>query len=366
MKVLCLAKDLNPRQGWGRYAVELIRGLREDWNVDITTCTPPGPYQGDVATLGTTRWNVRDYFRAKTDAKQLALAGLGANLIHSLDETTAQVGARLAENLGLPFVLTLHGTYSVEPLRGYKGWPLRRAFQSADIVVANSEYTLTQSEEAIGSPYNFAEVISLGVNSANIDDNPRLLASRSRNVLSVGSIKARKGILANILAFAEISAKVPDAKLIIAGSYNEQDPYFVKLRNEVLARGLEDRVVLLGEITEDDLTDLYRTSRVFCMPALREGDHFEGFGLVHLEASARGLPTIGSIEGGNGAAIQDGSTGLIIDPRNHSQIARAMLSLLTDDELWTRMSQAGVKWAAKMSWKSTATETYMAYVKAFC
>lgn len=362
MKVLYLAKDLNPRQGWGRYSVELIEGLRE-LGVEALTCTPAGPSQGELPLLGPTRWKLQDIFQARADAQKLASLRLGVGAIHALDETTAQTGSKLAAILGLPFVLTLHGTYAVAPLRGLKGLLLRRAFRSADLVLANSDYTLKQSEEAMGARYTNAQVVALGVGQELIDPVPRPLAARSRTILSVGSVKPRKGMLVNVLAFADLLRWVPDAKLVIAGSISETDSYVIRLRNEISKRGLEGKVRLLGEVTEDVLEELYRSSRVFCMPALREYDHFEGFGLVHLEASAKGLPTIGSREGGNLGAIQDGCTGFVVDPRNRADIAQAMHRTLTDDDLWSRMSSAGVAWAKRMNWRDTAERTFDAYSK---
>jgi phosphatidylinositol alpha-1,6-mannosyltransferase len=61
----------------------------------------------------------------------------------------------------------------------------------------------------------------------------------------------------------------------------------------------------------------------------KEGD-IEGFGIVFLEANACGKPVIGGSDGGMGEAIEDGRTGLLVDPLNPQEIARAVIKLLSD------------------------------------
>lgn len=359
MKVLCLAKDLNSRQGWGRYAVELIKGLHA-LGVETITCTQDGPNRGEHALLTPPRWKFRDVWDARRDARRIAGQGLEFDLIHALDETAALAGHELARLQARPLAITLHGTYSVVPLAGWSGLPFRRAFGAADLVLANSDYTLDRSARALRRTYRYAEVTPLGVDASLIDADPRPLEQRTRTILSIGAVKARKGMLENIRAFASVHPQVPDAKLVIAGSYSD-DLYYRQVRQEIRDLGLEDHVQLLGEVSEAQIDELYRSARVLCMPALCERDNFEGFGLVHLEAAAKGLPTIGSLEGGNSGAIQDGETGLLINPRSIGEIQDAMAKLLTDDALWTSMSRNASGWAATMNWDTTARATKQAY-----
>jgi len=67
----------------------------------------------------------------------------------------------------------------------------------------------------------------------------------------------------------------------------------------------------------------------------------EGFGIAILEASACGLPVIGGRSGGIPEAVQDGETGLVIDPEAPAAVAAAVSQLLADGETRRRMGAAG-------------------------
>ena len=59
----------------------------------------------------------------------------------------------------------------------------------------------------------------------------------------------------------------------------------------------------------------------------------EGFGITYLEANACEKPVIGGKSGGVTDAIEDGTTGYLVDPTNSSEIAEKLTRLLTDQEL---------------------------------
>jgi glycosyltransferase involved in cell wall biosynthesis len=128
---------------------------------------------------------------------------------------------------------------------------------------------------------------------------------------------------------------------------------------ERIARGREDRFLLLVGPDEDDLTsqiaDLASVSRsqlrfvgwtdqperylaasdVFCLPS-----HREGFGSVILEAAAAGLPAIGSRIYGITDAIEDNVTGVLVECGNAVALARAMERLAQDELLRKRLGDA--------------------------
>ena len=58
------------------------------------------------------------------------------------------------------------------------------------------------------------------------------------------------------------------------------------------------------------------------MLSINDGKAFEGFGLVFLEANAKGMPCIGSINCGAEEAILNGKTGYIVDPYNFKEVAQ--------------------------------------------
>lgn len=98
--------------------------------------------------------------------------------------------------------------------------------------------------------------------------------------------------------------------------------------------GIADRVVLPGFVPEADLAALMRDCRGVVFPSL-----YEGFGLPVVEAMALGVPVACS----RIAALPEvaGEAALFFDPRSAADIARAMVSLATDEALRARLVAAG-------------------------
>jgi glycosyltransferase involved in cell wall biosynthesis len=71
--------------------------------------------------------------------------------------------------------------------------------------------------------------------------------------------------------------------------------------------------------------------------------------MVYLEASASGLPNVGTAVDGAVEAVIDGETGILVPPRHPEQLAAAMVKLAGDPALRARMGQAGVAHAQRFS-----------------
>lgn len=97
----------------------------------------------------------------------------------------------------------------------------------------------------------------------------------------------------------------------------------------------------------------------------QDGLHSEGFGLVYLKAGAYGLPVVATRSGGVTDAVKDGETGLLADSGDVVSIADAVLRLLTEPELATRMGRANRLWAEKLTWERNASQQYKAYREVF-
>jgi phosphatidylinositol alpha-1,6-mannosyltransferase len=93
------------------------------------------------------------------------------------------------------------------------------------------------------------------------------------------------------------------------------------------------------------------------MPSRVDGSGFgEGFGIVYVEAGARGLPVVAGNVGGAVDAVVDGETGLLVDPESPEEVANALSDLLLDRARAQRMGRAGWEHARSFSWGRTASE----------
>jgi phosphatidylinositol alpha-1,6-mannosyltransferase len=97
-------------------------------------------------------------------------------------------------------------------------------------------------------------------------------------------------------------------------------------------------------LSTEDLRSLWCLADVFALTPVDVWDDrgldAEGFGLVFLEAAARGIPAIGSICGGCADAIADGTTGYLIDPFDNSTVAGTITQLLRHPRLRSKLGGA--------------------------
>lgn len=140
----------------------------------------------------------------------------------------------------------------------------------------------------------------------------------------------QKGIPYALEALRRIRSEFPRAHLVIAGDGEQAS----ELRRLASRLGLADRVHWLG--WRADAADLMAAFDVFVLPSLREG-----FGLVLLEAMSRRLPIVASHVGAIPEIVIDGETGILVEPRNVDELAKAMTRLLNDRALRKYMGLLG-------------------------
>jgi glycosyltransferase involved in cell wall biosynthesis len=288
------------------------------------------------------------------------------DLVHSLEAyPTGLVGDWLARRLQRPHVLTSHGTYGVIWRDSFPDRYLYNGvLQRASLVCPVSQGTARLMEGYFGRALQATRVLPILNGNDFYRRIPRSQALERQppdlpTLLTVGEIKPRKGQHASLAAFARVKSRLPGARYYLAGRYKEND-YFRQLQQFVAGHNLSE-VYFLGTVTEEQLQKLYHQASVFVLAAQQTGLHFEGFGLVYLEAGAYGLPVIGTRSGGVADAVKDGETGLLVDPQDVDGLAEAMLRLLQDPALAQRLGQANRLWAETLTWERNAAEYARAY-----
>lgn len=167
-------------------------------------------------------------------------------------------------------------------------------------------------------------------------------------IVSVGRLVHRKGQDHLIESMPEILAKVPNAHLLIIG----RGPYLEHLAKLVAVNNLENHVSFIGRVQYAELPRFICAGDVFAMPSRSRfaGLEVEGLGIVYLEASACGLPVVAGNSGGAPDAVVEGVTGLVVDGTNNTQIAHAIITLLTNPQKCKEMGNAGQTWI-KENWR---------------
>jgi glycosyltransferase involved in cell wall biosynthesis len=123
----------------------------------------------------------------------------------------------------------------------------------------------------------------------------------------------------------------PRLKLVIVGDGSDRR----RIEEKSLSLGLGDSVIFTGPIPDGQLHALYRDCEFFVMPSSGEG-----FGLVYLEAMRAGKACIAAC-GAAAEVIEDGVTGLLVNPNSPQEVSDAVQALASSPQRARQMGAAG-------------------------
>jgi len=295
------------------------------------------------------------------------------DLVLHCGHVNAAVAARkLKRRYGTPYLLWTH---ALEIMDEWLRASILPAMLEADLVITNSEFTRA-FVASTGVPQSQIVKIRPGADPTRFRPglDCRELARRlgvfgRPTLLTVSRImKANryKGHDVVLRALATVKRSVPDVAYVIVGEGDDLD-YLDRLAREC---GVRENVIFAGRVSDEELPQLYNACDVFIMCSredrTRRGTLAEGFGLVLVEASACGKPVIGGKSGGVPDAVQDGRTGLLVNPEDSEAVAVAIIKVLREPGLANTMGDNGRKWVeTEMNWTRSADEFEEAMKKFF-
>ena len=360
MKICFVSETIDPMNGSGRFAYSMITSLQKDFGIDATVLT----CRGEILTIPGAKDILfsRGYFSCLIlNPLIIAWHARKSDLLHAFDGWPCMVMSFLASRLiRKPYTDSLYGTYAVGPLLDWRLRGLMRAsYAHASLNAAISTVTATRIREADSTAK--IDVVLQGIfHKAYLAPRPRILPEGTSYILSVATMKRRKGYHVSIPAFAKILQKYPDLKYVIVAKRDEQSQYYQKIKALIEKHQCASSLIWKEDLVEEELISLYQYASVFFVPSisLEEKGYFEGFGSVYLEAQACGTPVVTSRGGGQEEAIIDGETGILVEEGNIDHAADAVLRLLNDVELHKRFSISARAFAKRMDW-SEVLKFYM-------
>ncbi len=211
-------------------------------------------------------------------------------------------------------------------------------------VVALTELERDRVRKAYLVPEGKLSVIGWGVKAPVL--SPERENGQVVQVLCVGRLGDHKGQmwLLDVYRRAKTMFQRP-ARLVLVGRDEGRE---AEIRAAVKDWGLEDEVVITGEVTDQELASWYAGSDVFALFS-----RYEAFGLVYFEAMSHGMPVLTHDIGANGELLTRGS---VVVPPFHSKAAEAALVRLVNDGQWRRnMGAEGRDYAlSEFSWPVVA------------
>ncbi len=253
---------------------------------------------------------------------------------------------------GTPVIITSHGSDAFA-LRGFLSRQLKRiTLARADLWTANTRATA----EAIGTTPGqiSARIVPMGVDVDRFSSGQRTelrseIPDNHHIILCVGRLVEKKGVRYLIEAFSLLPNRIQErTHLWIVGTGDE----FMPLQQLAEQLGILRHTRFTGEVANADLPDYYSAADLFVSPSAMEGQ-----GVVFLEAFAAQCCVIASNVGGIPEIIQDGKTGILVNPGNPHQLAQAIQALLENPELRTYLSNNAHAFVAQhFAWPKIARQ----------
>jgi phosphatidylinositol alpha-1,6-mannosyltransferase len=229
---------------------------------------------------------------------------------------------------------------------------LKALLGSAAAVVANSQWTREQAQKVLRElgldPLaEGVRVVPLGTDPDHFRpglDTRRVRARYRLNgdrwVISVGRLEPYKGIDVALESIARLRRRGVDVSYLVVGTGKKRAGY----RRMAADLGIGEAVRFIGSVPDADLPPLYNLAMAYVGVSRRaQRSRVEGFGVALAEASACGLPVIAGHSGGLAEAVQNGETGLVVEPDDPDAVAGALERLVEDQLLARRLGQAGRK-----------------------
>lgn len=220
--------------------------------------------------------------------------------------------------------------------RWLEALPVRRARR----VIANSRFTTAIIRNEYGVAPERITVVPHGIELAAQTNVPEDRSS-SPVVLYVGRLERRKGTRHLLEAIPAVVAACPDARFRLVGKDGGDAPgatsyqaYFASFAWPAA----QAATTFVGYVDQDQLEQEYRSCDIFVAPSL-----FESFGLIHLEAMARGKPVVAFDTAATPEIVVHGETGLLASVEDSAALGQALVRLLEQPEQARLMGQRGLE-----------------------
>ncbi|MDP3900201.1 MAG: glycosyltransferase [bacterium] len=202
----------------------------------------------------------------------------------------------------------------------------KKVARNAQKIITPSQY-LKKIVKQWGVSEGKIEVIYNTINFQNV--TPAKKADSEKWLVTVARLVPWKGMEALIEVMPELLKTEKNLKLNIIGD----GPLFEKLKLKIDNLEMADSIRLLGKLSHDETLGYLKAADIF---VLNTG--YEGLPHTVIEAMQAGVPVVATKVGGNPEVIENNKTGLLVEYNNRKELARAIITLLSDEVLRKNMS----------------------------
>jgi glycosyltransferase involved in cell wall biosynthesis len=262
----------------------------------------------------------------------------GIQLLHTHGYKADLYGYVAARRSGKPIVATCHNWVGGTAALGIYNHLDRMALKRFHGLAAVSD-SVAQRLLASGVSASKIRTIANGIDVQTFErarPSPVLDFDGSKVVGMVARLDLQKGFEYLLRAAHELCGAFPELKVVIVGEGPDRN----EIERMIQRLGLQSRVILAGQ--HSDMPAIYAAMDIFVLPSLNEG-----LPMTILEAMAACKPVIATRVGAVPRVIQDGETGLLVDPGDTNGLRNALARLLTDSDLCCRIGAAGHDWVSR-------------------
>ncbi|NUM25107.1 MAG: glycosyltransferase family 4 protein [Candidatus Buchananbacteria bacterium] len=365
MKHILIAAEIFPPDigGPATYTVKIAEALQQKgFDVDVV-CYSDNSQTDDfsfaVHRILRSRFKLLHYFNYYRALKKLAK---NTDVIYAMGPVSSgRPALKVAKELKKKLVVKVVGDYAWERARNLNETQLsidefqtkffngkigmlqkteRQVCRQADAVITPSEY-LKKIVEGWGVEGSKIKVVYNSFDATILNQTKKI---DGKKIVSAARLVPWKGFEALIDLMGELPK---DFKLEIFGDGPDQK----KLKQKIINSKLEDRVLLAGQVSRDQLFQAL-AGKIF---VLNTG--YEGLSHTILEAFAVGIPVIATAVGGNPELISDNVNGLLVEYNNKDQIKEAILKLSGDEILQNKFVENAKKVLEKFSAQKMINDT---------
>lgn len=259
----------------------------------------------------------------------------------------------------IPHIMTVHDVIYWRLPEYIPNWKMRIYVQLLQQSIKRVHQVITISTF---SAKEIADIFGLKAQSIPIiyPASPRIKNKSDRDIKEKyifyeGGLDIRKNVPRLIEAFNIMATKYPDLYLYISGNYFNT-PLIPNIPQIIESYDLQDRVKLLGYISDEDMTRYIQGAEMLVYPSL-----YEGFGIPIVEGLSLGTPVITS---NIGAMKEVGADAVIlVNPDSAKSIAKGIQSILTDDLLKQSLIYKGYERAKEFDWSVSAQKLGIVFEK---
>jgi glycosyltransferase involved in cell wall biosynthesis len=352
--------------GLNTYFKSICEQLSEGNRVQALICSDELPEaQGGLELIraghpGMAMWKRKDAFQ--NEAARLMEEGK-IDILYTHFAPYGIGPALEAKKRGIPVVMAFHGPWNEEMKvegQGIKHYVKtaiaksieKKAYRLADRFIVLSETFRDTLHSLYQVPLSKIDIIPGAANVDRFRPAASRLAVRRKlglpegatTVLTVRRLVNRMGLLQLLDAWRQVSAQFPNTVLLIGG----KGPLREELQRRISDYGLDNKVKLLGYISDADLPAYYQAADLFVVPT----QALEGFGLITVEAMATGLPVMATPIGGSREILSKFREDLLFRTEKSEDMTAGLLHVLANREMLPSREECREHVLANYTWEA--------------